>query len=194
MDALQDIRDMMERSSRFISLSGWSGVSAGICGLVGAWFAWQVMKRHDFSDKDALGWQLLVVAAVTFCAALGFAVLFTYRRSKKAGVPLWGVASRSLLLNVSIPMLAGGLLVTRMITLGYVGLIAPSCLIIYGIALYCGSKQTLNEIRYLAYTEIVLGILALWNIGYGLFFWMVGFGIMHIVYGLLMWLKYERRT
>ncbi len=210
LEDLQHIKKMMERSSRFISLSGLSGISAGICALVGAWVAHPyVFGQKDFlmyGDVDVMPhWPsifgdygiifrtyLFWIALITFIAAFISAFFFTWVKSKKEGIPMWGSTSKRLIINVSIPVLVGGLFLFRMLHYGTFGLIAPGCLIFYGLGLINASKYTLDEIRYLGYVQIVLGIINLWFVGYGLYFWAMGFGLMHIVYGTYMWMKYER--
>jgi uncharacterized membrane protein YjjP (DUF1212 family) len=199
LEAIQDIRRMMERSSRFISLSGWSGVAAGSCALIGAWFAQQRMNSY-FSDYSAesscstcLRDDLLAIAGgVLFCAVIT-AFLFTWMKSKKDGVQLWGTTSRRLVWNTLLPMIAGGFIILRMVDLKHYDLLAGTCLVIYGLALINGSKYTLGEIRYLGYAELLTGIISLWIPRYGIYFWAFGFGILHIVYGLTMWLKYDNK-
>lgn len=203
LETLQDIKRIMEKSSRFISLSGWSGVSAGLCALGGAWYTstkincWQrgdcEFQRLVSEDGVNIRSTLLQISFVTFAAAFAFAFLFTWLRSHKTGVPVWGYMARKLMVNVAVPMLAGGMLIYRMMDFGFYGLIAPACLLFYGLALVNASKYTLVEIRYLGYCQIVLGIINLWMIGYGLYFWAAGFGLLHIIYGLVMWWKYERK-
>ncbi len=208
LQELQHIKKMMERSSKFISLSGLSGISAGLCALIGAWIASSEMTTYRLENNRSFdGYQgtyiftnnlntlivnLIIIAAITFAAAAITAFLFTYLRSKKTGMPLWGKTTIRLFWNTIIPLVAGGLYLLRSIDLGHFGLIAPGCLIFYGLALVNASKYTLGEVRYLGYGQILLGIINLWMIGYGLFFWAAGFGILHIIYGLLMWFKYER--
>lgn len=196
LKALKDIRQIMERSNRFISLSGWSGVAAGLCALVGAGFA-----RHFIDEYQAAGSHLsaydlerilMLVAALTFVAAFVFSFAFTYTRSRKQGMPVWGAIAKRLLFNTMVPLLAGGLVAYRLLELEQYGLIAPLCLLFYGLALINGSKYTLGEIKYLGYCLLFLGIVSLWIPGYGLYFWALGFGILHIVYGAVMWWKYER--
>jgi hypothetical protein len=198
---LHDIRSIMERSSRFISLSGWSGVAAGLCALGGAWYTsteLECWRRGDcqfdrLMAEDGLHFQstLLRIALVTFVAALTSAFLFTYFRSKKTGLPLWNHTTRRLTINVAVPMIVGGLFIYRMMDLGFFSLVAPACLLFYGLALVNASKYTLGEIRYLGYGQLLLGTWNLWSLGYGLYFWAAGFGVLHIIYGLLMWWKYE---
>lgn len=196
---------MMERSSRFISLSGWSGVSAGMSALAGAWLSW----AYVYGDKDpyinpdveynvsgpftilfnnTLTW----IALGTFVVALVSAFFFTWIKSKKQGIPVWGSIARRLMINVSIPLLVGAIFLVQLILYGNPGLVAPGCLIFYGLALLNASKYTLPEIRYLAYSQLILGLINLRFAGYGLYFWAIGFGILHIVYGMYMWWKYDR--
>jgi hypothetical protein len=204
---LQDIKSMMERSSRFISLSGLSGVAAGCCALIGAYFASNVIgnaqlnKAHRFEDEvnytgfklqNYMGNKLFIIALVTFITSLLFSFLFTWIRSKKTNTPLWGNTAKRLLINVAVPMIAGGIYILKLMESGAFGLIAPGCLIFYGLALVNASKYTLTEIRFLGYFQILLGIINLWALGYGIYFWAIGFGVLHIVYGAIMWFKYER--
>lgn len=207
LSAIRDIRQMMERSSRFISLSGLSGISAGICALIGAFLAYPYVYGYkDYtvaSDNDKNGLAvdgsgsifntyLFWIAASTFMAALLTAFFFTYIKSEKEGTPLWGNTAKRLLFNLAVPLLVGGAFLLKLLHFGTYGLVAPGCLLFYGLALINASKYTLAEVRYLGYGEILLGLVNLFFIGYGLYFWAAGFGIMHIVYGWYMWWKYEK--
>jgi len=206
VQALEEIKQMMDRSSRFVSLSGWSGIAAGICALVAAWL---VNKKFDGytiitnenegsaaytgnSNLMHLDRELLLLAVITFIAAFFFAFLFTWLRSRKTGVPIWGFMARKVMINLAVPMIVGGLLIWHIAGFGLYGLIAPACLIFYGLALINASKFTLSEVRYLGYLQLLLGVINLWAIGYGLYFWAAGFGVLHILYGIIMWNKYER--
>ncbi len=192
---LHQIKQMMERSSRFISLSGLSGISAGILALLGAWLAVQKISRYAHGtgiDYDNLVTQLIFIAAGVLIAAFFAAFIFTSLRSKKDGVSIWGATTYRLLINLAMPLVAGAFFVLRILQMEHIFLIAPTCLIFYGLALINASKYTLGEIRYLGYCELALGIINLWVPGYGLVFWAAGFGVLHIIYGIIMWWKYER--
>ncbi|MFZ1783568.1 MAG: hypothetical protein WAU23_00055 [Ferruginibacter sp.] len=209
LEDLQHIKKMMERSSRFISLSGLSGIAAGVCALAGAWFANQVIVENGgpsgYRDvvsrtfqaeslRDFMGHRLFQIAGFTFVAALFLAFLFTYLRSKKDKIPMWGATAQRLMINVAIPMAVGGIYLYKLMQFGNYGLIAPGCLIFYGLALVNAGKYTLGEVRYLGYCQLLLGIINCWFVGYGLYFWAMGFGVLHIIYGGLMWYRYEKSS
>ena len=203
LDSINDIRQLMHRSSRFISLSGLSGIAAGVCALVAAWFAGREISAYGYTSgggeeyghrisKASLEYRLIGIAVITFVLAFLLAFFFTWLRSRKTGVPLWGFVARKLMINVAVPMLAGGLLIWRMIEGGVYVFVAPACLLFYGLALINASKFTFTDIRYLGYAQLVLGAINLWVLGYGLYFWAIGFGLLHIIYGFIMWWKNER--
>ncbi len=199
LQELQHIKKMMERSTKFSSISGFSAIAAGVCALAGIWTAVQEIAawklRHTGSIKefrDELATKLLITAAITFAAASVTAFFFIYLRSKKLGVPVLGMSARRVIINIAIPLFVGGLFIFRLTTSGSFELIAPACLIFYGLALVNASKYTLSEIKYLGYTEIAIGIINLWILSYGLIFWGIGFGLVHIIYGIIIWWKYER--
>lgn len=132
------------------------------------------------------------VAMVVLACSLLTAFYFTWRKAQRMKVPFWDHTSRKLLINMSIPIIAGGFFVLGLLRYNEWRFIAPVCLIFYGLALVNASKYTLSEIRYVGMIEIILGLINMWWIGYGLYFWALGFGVLHIIYGILMWWKYDR--
>ncbi|WP_129713607.1 hypothetical protein [Pedobacter sp. SYP-B3415] len=206
ISALKDIRKMMERSSRFISLSGLSGVGAGISALVGAFLAQRELDRFGnsrFGDARAyapgvsgetdLEFNLICIALGVLVAALSSGFLFTWLRARRGGLPLWDRTTRNMLVNLFIPLFAGGCFVLSLLV-NNSGLVAPACLIFYGLSLINASKYTLTDIRYLGFLEVILGIINLIFPALGLIFWTIGFGILHILYGTVMYFKYERKS
>ncbi len=138
--ALEEIKQIMDRSSRFVSLSGWSGIAAGICALVAAWLAGKKFNEYGISENEyeanssytrdgnllQLDRELLILAVITFIAAFFFAFLFTWLRSRKTGVPIWGLMARKVMINLAVPMIVGGLLIWRITDFGIYGLVAPA--------------------------------------------------------------------
>ena len=200
LETLQDIRRIMDRSSRFLSLSGLSGVSAGVFALIGVYFAYDWIyeyyvrynqRGYDNADFQHLKWSLLGLAGAVMLAALVFAFYFTWRQTRKTNVHIWDPTARKLLLNMLIPLVAGGIFILGLLKYNDWRFVAPATLIFYGLALVNASKYTFGDVRYLGFLEILLGLINMWYIGYGLYFWGVGFGLLHIVYGSIMWWKYE---
>ncbi|NQD72690.1 hypothetical protein HP439_18360 [Sphingobacterium shayense] len=196
---IEQIRSMMEKSSKFISISGLSGVLIGIYALIGAAFAY--VKVYGFNsdiefrdyyidDPDILKY-LSVVAAVVLVLSIVTGLSMASRKAKYMNQKIWNVVSRSLLFAIAVPLCTGGLFALILLSKGYYSLIASVLLIFYGLALVSGSPYTFKEVRWLGIFEILLGLLAILVPGYGLWFWVAGFGILHIVYGLIVYKKYE---
>lgn len=201
LNALKDIRNMMDRSSRFISLSGLSGIFAGITALAGTYLAHREIEGFfngsygsGVSAEINLEYNLLKTGFAVLLVALAGGLFFTIRQSRKKNLPVWDKTARNLLINLAIPLLAGGLFILSLLIVhpGTYGLVAPSCLLFYGLALINASKYTYTDIRFLGLCEVAIGLISVFNIGYGLYFWAAGFGIMHILYGAVMYFKYER--
>lgn len=206
LENLAQIRSLMERSSRFISLSGLSGVAAGTVALIGAAVAYIYFGLPVFSGKNEYYFEVikngnwgmdyvtffLLDAAAVFVLALAGGIYFTTRKARKKGYKIWDALSQRMLVNLAIPLVAGGIFCIALFKNGAFGLIAPATLIFYGLALVNGGKYTLNDIRYLGLLEIGLGFIGLFKPGYGLELWALGFGVAHIVYGIIMYNKYER--
>ena len=192
---LQDIRQMMSKSTQFLSLSGLSGILAGIYALIGAYFVHQLIQNHSY--------QYITLESLTFKAITGIALLvlilsvttaylLSHRKAKKKGEILINSTSKRAFLNFAIPMITGGILIILLLKNQYYGLIAPMTLIFYGLACVNVSKYTFRDVRYLGITEIILGLVAVQFSGFGLLFWIIGFGICHIIYGSVMYFKYDK--
>jgi len=203
LDTLQDIKRMMERSSRFISLSGLSGIAAGICALIGAWFAKQELDEYyvsfnggGYTDSNfhQLKIDLFLIAIIVLAAALLAAFYFTWRKARHNKLPIWDLTAKRLTINMLIPLITGGLFILAMYQYNEWKFIAPACLIFYGLALVSASKYTLTDVKYLGFLQILLGLINTQYVGYGLYFWAAGFGMLHIIYGFVMWWKYERNA
>lgn len=197
---LAAIRSTMERSAKFLSLSGLSGVLAGLYALLGAAYAYSIiyypsapfgLRLYVASDKQAVT-NLIATAVTVLIISILTAYFLSIKKAKKNGVTVWNKPSKLMLINIAIPLAAGGILTFILITKGYYMVFASSTLIFYGIALINGSQFTFRDIRYLGLLEILLGLLSAALPGYGLIFWSIGFGVLHIIYGTIMYTKYDR--
>lgn len=216
LHAITEMRDLMNRSSRFISMSGLSGVAAGFFGLCGAVIAYLVLGTaffdFPFSGQDfveygtpvssqivqALGAfffvrTLFFVACAVLVLALFSAWFFTWRKAKKLGLSMWDDTAKRLVINLAIPLMAGGAFALVLLSHGIIGLVPGVTLMFYGMALLNASKYTLNDIRYLGIMEIFLGFVAAAYYQYSLVCWTIGFGVLHIIYGIVLYFKYEMK-
>ncbi len=204
LNDLQEIRKIMEKSSRFLSLSGLSGVSAGAIALIASAIAW--FSRPDKGDYihqrgvhhmanlygDYIHF-LIKLGVITLVLAIISGLYFTWKKAGGIKEKMWNASSKKLVVNLSIPLLAGGFVVIFLLQNHVFWIIPELMLIFYGLALVNASQNTYRDVFYLGLSELVLGIIALFINGYSLFFWAFGFGVLHIVYGIAMHMKYERK-
>jgi len=202
LDDLAQIRAIMERSKKFLSLSPWAAIMAGVYALAGAgWAYWEIYYSpvviYDQLETGRIApsvYGLLLIAAAVFVLAAGTGLWVSYRKAQQAGQSLWSPAATRLAVNFAVPLLAGGIFVVILFFRGYYSLLAPSTLVFYGLALVNAGNFTFSDIRSLGLCEIAVGLLAALFPGKGLIFWAIGFGLLHLIYGVLMYWKYERNT
>ncbi len=204
-DDLASIRTMMEKSSKFISLSGLSGILAGIYALAGAAAAYALATTMRIDDRSTyqndfhlvrklpqLVLPLATIAILVLAASLITGFILSNRKAKKQGTTIWTAATYRIIVNLAIPLVTGGVVILTQIAFGNYEFVAPGCLVFYGLALLAASPNLYEEVRYLGYSEILLGLVCGLIPGYGLAFWAIGFGVFHIFYGALMFRKYDQ--
>ena len=198
---IAEIRSMMERSTKFLSLSGWAGIMAGIYALTGAFVASKMLNfssgeaaRNEF-DEDQLTYNLLnvmLLAVAVLILAIGTAIFLSNRKAVNKGEKSWNATSRRLLAHMAIPLVTGGILILVFISKGFIEFLPSLSLIFYGLSLYNAGKFTFDEIRILGLIQVALGLISSWFIDYGVIIWAAGFGVVHIIYGIFIHIKYER--
>lgn len=191
------IRSLMERSSKFISLSGLAGVMSGVYALAGARFAFRILSTHAETGSQAEEVPVIISAMITVAMVvilLSFATSYwlTWRKARKRGEKIWNPVSRNLLVSSGIPFFTGGAFAFMLLINAQYHLIPATLLVFYGLALIAGSHYTFAELRWLGICQILLGLTAVYIPGAGLMLWTLGFGLLHIVYGIIMHFKYER--
>jgi hypothetical protein len=198
---ISDIKSMMNKSSQFISLSGLAGIMAGVYALIGAYIAYELIQNNTYDSSnysniitlESTKFKLIVlIAFVVLILSITTAILLTFSKAKREGETVWNATSKRLLTNFLIPLVTGGVFGLLLLRNGSYGLIAPVTLIFYGLACVNASKYTLRDVRYLGITIIILGLIATEFSGYALEFWALGFGVCHILYGSIMYYKYDR--
>lgn len=192
---INEIRSMMERSSKFLSLSGWAGIMAGIYALAGAYITYIIFNfnpdKNVYSNGDTNLLKGILLALLILILSLVTAIYFSWKKATGKGEKIWNATSRRLLANMSIPLVTGGILILILISKGLIGLIAPLTLLFYGLALYNASKFTIDEVKFLGIVQMGLGLISSYFVEYGLLIWAFGFGFVHIVYGIYMYYRYE---
>lgn len=204
LEELTEIRSLMEKSSRFLSLSGMTGIFSGIYALIGVSVIYfddlnRAVGYIDSVNADISGtFQtkkigfLIVVGLIVLCLSLLTSFYFSRKKARKENVELWNSSAKRMLLNLLVPLLSGGVFCLALFYHGLVGFVPSATLLFYGLALLNASKYTFDDIRYLGYSEIILGLIAVFFIGSGLLFWTIGFGVLHILYGAILYFKYEK--
>ena len=197
-----EIKDLMNKSSRFLSLSGISGILAGIYALLAAWWAFDIIYATAEPSKEAYRsiviyememLQLFGMAVIVVVLSVLTAIFFSWRKAKKHGEKLWDPVARRMLINFLIPLVTGGIFILFLIEKESYAYIAPLMLVFYGLACVNASPYTIGYLRYLGITMLVIGLLSVYFLGYGLFFWALGFGLCHIIYGILIYYKYDSK-
>jgi hypothetical protein len=203
IEDIKTIRKMMEESTRFLSLSGLSGIFAGFFAIAGALIAYFLILNNgsihydeyfrSLSEKETivLRWQLIADAVCVLSLSIIFSLYFSINKAKREAKNFWSPASKKLLINMLIPLVTGGIFIIVLLIQNHIQLIVPGLLIFYGLALVNSAKFTLDEVFYLGILEIMTGLAASFFSGWGLLFWIFGFGILHIIYGVVMYRKYD---
>ncbi len=201
LNDLKDIKEMMSKSSQFISLSGLSGVLAGIYALIGAFMAYKtIYVDSNVSDNytnlilsENTVIKLFIIAVSVLLLSIVTGILLSIKKAKESNDTIWNATSKRLVINFMIPLAVGGYMGLYLIEKEIFILLTPLTLLFYGLACVNASKYTLGDVRYLGITMIVLGITSTFFVGYGLLFAALGFGVCHIFYGGMMWFKYDRK-
>ena len=199
----------LEQSSRFISLSGFSGIFVGLCGLLGAYITHNLVSTESHTDKEMLeiiggfdyynmtvhqfvGENLIFLALFTILFALLFAFYFTTLRSRRNRVPIWDEKIKRQISVLCLPNIVGAIFIMRLVLTANYGYIVPSALIFYAISLINIRRFTTGEVALLGYLLLLLGVVNLWMQGWGILFFGFGFGVLHVIYGIVTFFLYER--
>ena len=194
ISTLNDIKDMMERSSKFKAISGLSIIIVGIlASLVSAYIYFFL---GDYSINTPAKWRLTAWIAIAFLV-VAFSTVFVmaYLKARRNHLRFnFDTTLRRLLLNFFIPLGAGGLLCIALLMQQHYGLVSSITLVFYGLALINCSHFSYPALRYLGYAELALGLVDCFLVNYALLTWFIGFGVFHIVFGIIFIVKYGRRN
>jgi len=197
LDDISEIKNLMNRSSKFISISGLAGILAGCFALIGAAFAYWYMADKTIAYHQQIDTSHFIVLfidlALVTLFSVGMAILLTTKKAKKYNQKIWDALTKRLLFNFLIPLAAGGIYTLTILLKGEYGQTAALMLLFYGLALFNASKFTLGDVKYLGIIQIFLGLLCAFFPGWGFWLWVLGFGVVHVIYGTVMYFKYDKK-
>ena len=176
-DNLRFIRATMESATAFTGISGKGYVLAGLTALVAAWIA----AQQQSNDGWLLVWMLEALLAASIM------LMLTAEKARVQGKSLWTGSGRRLLIAF-LPTMSVGAIVTLAFHLQDHTLLLPGLwLIIYGAAVMTAGAHSIRPIPVMGLLFILLGTLQLlgvapMNLSLGL-----GFGALHIIFGILIW-------
>ena len=191
LESVNEIKELMEKSSRFVSLSGFTAIIAGIYALAGA-----CTVAHVLTPDTRLIVALqtsIVVAALVFVASAITAIILSYYKSKRISQKFFSRLTYRALWHFVLPLFAGGVLCLSMLWNGYYGILSSAMLVFYGLAQVNVSKYSYASLAWLGYAFILLGIVDSIVGGHSLLFWSIGFGGFHIIYGILFYICIEKK-
>ena len=180
MDNLRFIRETMERSAVFTAVPGWGTVGVGAIGLAAAAYA----SRQASPDA----WLAVWLAA----AALAGSTAAMSMGRKIGGSPQPSARPlRNFTMGLVPPAAAGALLTVALWSAGQYDLIAPVWLLTYGAGITTGGAFSVRAVPIMGLTFMALGAVAVvapasWRD----ILLALGFGLMHIVFGLVIARKY----
>ncbi len=182
-----------------MSLSGISGILAGTYALIGAYFANTILQENTVYLRPHTRihymtiYEILSISGLVLLLSVGTGIFFSWKKTRKTGDRIWNVAAKNLLISFLIPLATGAIFGLILLKHEHFGVVAPVSLIFYGLALINSSKYTFGTVKYLGISEVIIGLIAAYYPGNGLFFWALGFGVLHIIYGAVMYFKYDRK-
>lgn len=199
---ISHIKALMDRSTKFIPLSGLSGIMAGIYACIGSVWAGILLRQNDISItafgkgntqvSDTLIMQIYFIGLGVLFLSVSTAIWLTIRKLSRRGENFTNSGRKELIERMAVPLFTGGLLLNIFLLQGEFYYLASTSLVFYGLALVAGSYYIISLVKYLGISEIILGLVAALFPAYGLVCWIAGFGLLHILYGSILYYKYER--
>jgi len=176
MDDLRFIRKTMESAGGFTAVSGWGQVLAGASALA----AGLVASRQSTVEGWLATW--LAAAAVAFALS----ALTSERKARAAGESLFTGPGRKFLLGFVPAIVVGALLTVFFYRAGLTAGLPGAWLLAYGTAVVAGGAFSVRVVPVMGICFMTVGAVALFSPqAWGDLFMAIGFGGIHIVFGLI---------
>jgi hypothetical protein len=166
----------MERSAAFTAVSGWGHVLLGFTAFLSAWLA-----AHQSSS---LGWLRVWLAEGLLAVAIGL-VSCTWKANRR-GLPLFSGPARKVALSLAPPLVAGAFLTFLLFRGGLSSALPATWLLLYGAGIITGGAFSVAILPIMGLCFMLLGGLAvLAPVAWGNWFLALGFGGLHVIFGIL---------
>jgi hypothetical protein len=200
-EELKVIRALMERPIRFSTMSGLSGIIAGAAALAGLAVDYPVWAEATDATLDHAMYTSGIIWGCVFVVALASVVLLTWRREKAQGMGRFWTPVKFRILRTILPPFLAGLGLTAAIVLRVWSapssdlwmLLAPLWMALYGLALWQVGQFSVPPIGAMGAAFIVAAVVSALSPGLAqnpVLTMGLTFGGFHIVYGVVVWVRY----
>ena len=180
MENLRFIRETMERAGSFTAVSGWGQVSIGVTALIATWVA--------TAQTEPERWLAVWTGEALLALAIGgFTVA---RKAYSAGLPLLSGPGRKVALSLAPPIVAGAMLTAVLFEAGLLWPLPGMWLLLFGTGVVAAGAYSVRVVPVMGLSFMLLGMLALLTPTWGDVLMGLGFGGLHIFFGVLIAWRY----
>jgi hypothetical protein len=181
LDNLRFIRETMERSASFTAIPGYGGILMGVTAIGAA-----IIAHYQPSLR---GW--LVTWLVEAFLAFGIGILAMWQKAKNSGDSLNSAPARKFAFGFAPPLIAGIILTGLLYFKGLFTYLPAVWLTLYGTAVVTGGAYSVRIVPIVGWIFMSLGLVSVFlPTGYGNLLMGLGFGLLHLVFGLIVARRY----
>ena len=175
VDDLRFIRETMARSASFTAVPGWGQVAMGSTALVAAW----ISSRQ----ASSLAWFHTWIGEAMIAAAT--ALVAMQIKAQRTAVPLTSGPGRKFAFSFLPPVAVGALLTPVLYRAGLAHALPGTWLLLYGAGVVTGGAFSVSIVPVMGASFMLAGVVALLVPAWGSACMAVGFGGLHILFGIL---------
>ena len=191
VEHLATIRRIMESATRMTTLPGKAAVCGGVLALIGCGVTFWKMRSLDFAEMAKLSPQdchaLVAMWALIAVAGIGINILLALRLARKRGVNPWSRLAQLAGYAMAPALLAATALSVTLVQSGQWRLVAPTWMLLYGVALWMAGILSVRAPRTLGGVFFAAGLVTLfWAAPAALAMVALTFGLAHVVFGIFL--------
>lgn len=181
IDNLQFIRETMERSAVFTSVPGYGGALMGATAMGAAIIAYNQSRVEN--------WLIVWLVEAVLAFAIGLFAL--WQKAKNSNVSLASVPARKFASAFAPPIIAGIILTALFYYRGFYPFLPCVWLTLYGTAVVTGGAFSVRIVPIVGWIFVAFGAVAAFApSSWGNLLMALGFGVLHIVFGLIVARRY----